>query len=57
MEMTFGAWALVIGVVGGAACLLWVVFKRGRVVDDLDGGAVSQSWLTEHNSGKGERLL
>jgi hypothetical protein len=56
MEMTFGAWALVIGVVGGAACLLWVVFRRGRV-DDLDGGAVSQSWLTEHNSGKGERFL
>jgi hypothetical protein len=55
MEMTFGAWALVIAVVGGAAYLLRTMFK-GRRAGDLDGGAVSQSWLTEHNSGKGDRF-
>jgi hypothetical protein len=55
MEMTFGAWALVIGVVGGAAYLLRVALKRERA-SNLDGGAVSQSWLTEHNSGKGDRF-
>jgi hypothetical protein len=55
MEMTFGAWALVIGVVGGAAYLLRIVFSGGRA-DKLEAGAVSQSWLTEHKSGKGDRL-
>jgi hypothetical protein len=55
MEITFGAWALVIGVVGGAACLLRVLFSGGKG-NRLDGGAVSQSWLTEHNAGKGERF-
>jgi hypothetical protein len=54
--MTFGAWALVIGVVGGAAYLLMMVLKGGRA-GDVESGAVSQSWLTEHNSGKGERFL
>lgn len=55
MEITFGAWVLVIGVVGGAAFLVRRVFAGGRA-RDLEGGAVSQSWLTEHNSGKGERF-
>jgi hypothetical protein len=55
MEMTLGAWALVFGVVAGAAYLLRVALKGGRA-GDLDGGAVSQSWLTEHNSGKGDRF-
>jgi hypothetical protein len=56
MEMTFGAWALVIGVIGGEAYLLRIVFSGGRA-GEPEAGAVSQSWLTEHNSGKGERLL
>jgi hypothetical protein len=55
MEMTLGAWALVIGVVGGTAYLLRNVLKGGRA-GELEGGAVSQNWLTEHNSGKGERF-
>lgn len=55
MEMTFGAWALVIGVVAGAAYLLRIVLRGGRT-GDPEGGAVSQSWLTEHNSGKGDRF-
>jgi hypothetical protein len=54
MEMTFGAWALVIGVVGGTAYLLQRVFS-GRRSNDPESGSVSRSWLTEHNSGKGDR--
>ena len=53
--MTFGAWVLVSGVVGAAAWLLRIVFSAGRT-SELEGGAVSQSWLTEHNSGKGDRF-
>lgn len=56
MAMTFGAWALVIGVVCATAYLLRIVLKGGRS-GNPDGGAVSQSWLTEHNSGKGDRVL
>jgi hypothetical protein len=56
MEMTFGVWALIIGVVCGAAYLLRTVLRGGRS-GDPEGGAVSQSWLTEHNSGKGDRFL
>lgn len=55
MEMTFGAWALAVGVVGATAYLLRIVFSGGRV-EDFDAGAVSQSWLTEHKAGKGERF-
>jgi hypothetical protein len=54
MQMTFGAWVVVIGVVGAATYLLRILFKNGPA-GRLEGGAVSQSWLTEHNSGKGER--
>jgi hypothetical protein len=55
MAMTFGAWVLVIAVVCAAAYLLRMMATRGRP-GDPDGGAVSQSWLTEHNSGKGDRF-
>ena len=55
MEMTFGVWALVIGVVGGAAYLLRRVFSGGRS-GEPESGTVSRSWLTEHNSGKGDRF-
>jgi hypothetical protein len=51
--MTLGAWALTIVVVGAAAIALRGLFTRPT---DLDAGAVSQSWLTEHRAGKGERF-
>jgi hypothetical protein len=55
MEMTFSAWALAIGVVGAAAFVLRSLFNRGRAAE-FDAGGVSQSWLTEHRTGKGDRF-
>lgn len=55
MDMTLGAWALAVGVVGATGYLLRMLFSGGSA-EEFDAGAVSQSWLTEHKAGKGERF-
>jgi hypothetical protein len=54
MELTFGSWIIVAATAGGVLYVLWIL--RGHRGDG-DPGAVSQAWLTEHNSGKGDRFL
>jgi hypothetical protein len=53
MELSFGTWTLVAAGAAGGLYLLWSLFGGAA---DADAGAVSQSWLTEHNSGKGDRI-
>ena len=51
MELTFGAWIVAAGVALSAAYVLLTMF-RVRPSAEFDAGTVSQSWLTEHRTGK-----
>lgn len=53
--MAFGGWALLIASVGAVVLVVRGVVNRTRTAD-FDAGGVSQSWLTEHKAGKGERF-
>ena len=53
MELSLGNWTLLAAAVAVALVLVWAMFGRAG---EADAGAVSQSWLTEHNSGKGDRF-
>ena len=54
MQMSFATWVLAVGVAAAAAFAIRRLFSSRS--DELDAGAVSQSWLTEHKAGKGERF-
>ena len=49
MELTLAALTLGLGVAGAAVYVLWTVFGPRRDAP-FDAGAVSQSWLVEHQS-------
>lgn len=53
--MAFWGWALVLGSAGVVALVARSVLNRARTAE-FDAGGVSQSWLTEHKAGKGERF-
>ncbi len=56
MELTFAAWIVAAGVVGAAGYLMWSRFGP-RPSAEFEAGAVSQSWLTDHRTGKsGDRF-
>jgi hypothetical protein len=54
MELTYNVAAGAVAVLAAAAYVIHRMFARPTY--GLDAGAVSQSWLTEHNAGKGERF-
>jgi hypothetical protein len=56
MDMKFGAWSVMIGLIGAAAFAFRSFSSRRRRSASLDLGGVSQSWLSEHKAGKGERF-
>jgi hypothetical protein len=53
--MTSGAWALVVGGIAVAAYVLRRMVNAARSAR-FDTGEVSQNWLTEHRTGKGDRF-
>jgi hypothetical protein len=55
MDMKFAAWTAVIGLIGAAA-FAFRSFSTRRRSASLDLGGVSQSWLSEHKAGKGDRF-
>jgi hypothetical protein len=55
MEMTLGAWALAVCGVGCAAYVIRRMVNASRSAR-FDTGSVSQNWLTEHRTGKGDRF-
>jgi hypothetical protein len=56
MDMKIGAWTLMAGLIGAAAFAFRSFSTRRRRTAELDLGGVSQSWLTEHKAGKGDRF-
>lgn len=56
MEFTLAVWIVVAGVAGAAAYVCWNKFGP-RQSAEFEAGTVSQSWLTDHQSGKnGDRF-
>jgi hypothetical protein len=49
MELTLAALILGLGIAGAAVYVLWTVFGPRRNAP-FEAGAVSQSWLIEHQS-------
>jgi hypothetical protein len=58
MELTLAALTLGLGIAGAALYVLWTLFGPRRDAP-FDAGAVSQSWLIEHQTtaqgGRGDR--